>query len=271
MTTPILPLLVEPDVLEQTLDNRDLLVVDLSKPDNYRKLHVPGAVHLDYVQIVAVKKPVIGLLPDDATLAALFSKAGIDAATHVVAYDDEGGGRAARLLWTLAATGHRHYSLLNGGLHAWANEGHRIESGAVPPRVKSFTVRHSDEPIAHSDYILSHLHDSHYCLLDVRSADEYSGVKKLAGRGGHIPGAVHMEWTRAIDATRNLRLKPDSELQAMLGAVGATPERQVIAYCQSHHRSAHTWLVLKYLGYPEVKGYPGSWSDWGNNPSLPVQ
>ncbi len=271
MNTSILPLLVEPDTLEDSLDKDDLLVIDLSKPDNYHKLHVPGAVHLDYTQIVAVKKPVVGLLPDDETLARLFSATGIDASTHVVAYDDEGGGRAARLLWTLATAGHTRYSLLNGGLHAWANEGHRFESAAAVVQPKSFTVRHSDEPIALSGYIHSRLQDRNCCLLDVRSADEFNGVKKLAGRGGHIPGAVNLEWTQAIDTARNLRLKPDAELKALLEPIGATPDRQVITYCQSHHRSAHTWLVLKHLGYPDIKGYPGSWSDWGNNPALPVE
>jgi thiosulfate/3-mercaptopyruvate sulfurtransferase len=266
-----LPLLVEPDSLDKSLGNENLLIIDLSKVDNYRKLHVPGAVHLDYAQIVAANKPVAGLLPDDQTLGALFSATGIDSDTHVVAYDDEGGGRASRLLWTLATAGHTRYSLLNGGLHAWANEGYRFESDVVAPQPRSFTVRHDETPIARSDYILGRLHDSSHCLLDVRSPDEYMGVKKLAGRAGHIPGAVNLEWTQNIDTSRNLRLKPDATLHALLQGVGATPDRQVVCYCQSHHRSAHTWFVLSYLGYPDVKGYPGSWSDWGNNPALPVE
>jgi thiosulfate/3-mercaptopyruvate sulfurtransferase len=266
-----LPLLVEPDLLEKSLGNQNLLIADLSKADNYRKLHVPGAVHLDYAQIVAAHKPVVGLLPDDPTLAALFSATGIDSDTHVVACDDEGGGRAARLLWTLATAGHTQYSLLNGGLHAWANEGHVLAIDRVTPQPRSFTVRHDEAPLARSDYILGGLQDSHRCLLDARSADEYDGVRKLAERAGHIPGAANLEWTLAIDTARNLRLKPDEELRTLLQGVGATPDRQVICYCHSHHRSAHTWFVLRYLDYPDVKGYPGSWSDWGNNPALPVE
>mgnify|MGYP000517747764 CR=1 FL=1 len=96
-----LPLLLEPEILEQHLGDNGLLVVDLGKPDTYRQLHVPGAVFLDYGRIVAMNKPVMGLLPDDATLQSVFSAAGISRDTHVVAYDDEGGGKAARLLWTL--------------------------------------------------------------------------------------------------------------------------------------------------------------------------
>jgi thiosulfate/3-mercaptopyruvate sulfurtransferase len=271
MTNPTLPLLVEPDTLEKSLDCDNVVIVDLSRHDNYRKLHVPGAVHLDYVQIVSMHKPVLGLLPDDSTLERLFGATGIQAGTHVVAYDDEGGGRAARLLWTLETAGHGRYSLLNGGLHAWANEGHRFESTATAPQPGTFTVQHDERAIARSDYIHSRLHDDRVCLLDVRSPDEYSGVKKLAQRGGHIPGAVNLEWTRALDTTRNLRLRPAAELRTLLEGIGATPQREVIVYCHSHHRSAHTWFVLKYLGYHDVRGYPGSWSDWGNDPALPVQ
>ena len=96
-----LPLLIEPKTLKESLGSDNLLVVDLGKADTYRKLHIPGAVFLDYPTIVAVNKPVMGLLPDESTLERVFSAIGIDSNTHVVAYDDEGGGKAARLLWTL--------------------------------------------------------------------------------------------------------------------------------------------------------------------------
>jgi len=271
MNAPQLPLLVEPDILEKSLGKENILIVDLSKLDTYRKLHIPGAVHLDYPQIIAARKPVMGLLPDDATLERLFSSIGIDNETHVVACDDEGGGRAARLLWTLAAVGHTRFSLLNGGLHAWANEGHPVDAASVTPAARTFTVHRDPAPVATRDHIRERLGNSATCLLDTRSPDEFNGVKRFAERGGHIPGAVNMDWTQAIDTGRNMRFRPDDELRAMLLAVGATPDREVITYCQTHHRSAHTWMVLKHLGYPDAKGYPGSWSDWGNDPSLPVE
>ncbi|MEZ5542805.1 MAG: sulfurtransferase [Pseudomonadota bacterium] len=271
MTAPVLPLLVEPDALEQSLGTENLLVVDLSKAETYARLHIPGAVHLDYPQIIAARRPVMGLLPDDTALERLFSAIGIDNDTHVVAYDDEGGGRASRLLWTLAAAGHARYSLLNGGLHSWANEGHPLDAQRVTPVAKSFTVRRDPDPVATREHIRAHLGDSAVCLLDVRTPEEFSGVKRFAEHGGHIPGAVNMDWTLAIDSARNLRFKPDAELRALLSGIGATPEREVITYCQTHHRSAHTWLVLKYLGYPHARGYPGSWSDWGNDPAMPVE
>jgi thiosulfate/3-mercaptopyruvate sulfurtransferase len=271
MTDTAPPLLIETDMLEDILYSEHILIVDLGKADTYRKLHIPGAVFVDYGQIVAVSKPMMGLLPDDGTLQQIFSSIGIDRDTHVVAYDDEGGGRAARFLWTLEVAGHTRFSLLNGGLHAWANEGHPYDDAAVTPAAARFELAHNDAPVAGSAYIRVRLGNRDVGLLDVRSAEEFSGVKRFADRGGHIPGAVNLEWTQAMDQTRNLRLKPDEELEQLYARIGITPDREIITYCQSHHRSAHTYIVLRHLGFPRVKGYPGSWSDWGNDPELPVE
>jgi thiosulfate/3-mercaptopyruvate sulfurtransferase len=271
METNTLPLLIEPDTLEASLHHDNILIVDMNKAETYLKIHIPGAVQLDYLRIIDSRRPVMGLVPDDATLTALFSSLGIDADTHVIAYDDEGGGRAARLLWTLEVAGHRRISLLNGGLHSWANEGHPLDRTPVPPTAKTFHVNRNNTPSADSSYIREQLNNADCRLLDVRSPEEYSGLKRFAERGGHIPGAVNLNWTEAIDINRNMRFKSDEALQSILTPLGITPDREVIVYCQTHHRSAHSYMVLKHLGYERIKGYPGSWSDWGNNPELPVE
>jgi thiosulfate/3-mercaptopyruvate sulfurtransferase len=265
------PLLFEPLELEARLADSNLQVVDVCKAEQYARGHIPGAVHLDYSRLVLSQPPVMGLLPSADYMSGLFSSLGLRSEAYTVAYDDEGGGHAARLLWSLAAYGHKRYALLNGGLRAWANEDHPLDSTPVAPEPSDYRVSYNPDIVAERDYIAARLHDASTRLLDCRSPKEYSGEEKRAARVGHIPGAVNMEWTEAMDLTRNLRLKAPEALLARLTAADVTPDREVITYCHSHHRSAHTWLVLKSLGFKRVRGYPGSWSEWGNLPDMPVE
>lgn len=272
MTQPHLPLLVEADVLQAHLGEKKLLIVDLGKADTYTKGHIPGAVFLDYSRIVRTEKPAAGLLPDEGRLSEVLSEIGLTPQTHVVAYDDEGGGKAGRLLWTLEALGHHHYSLLNGGLHVWLKEGHPLSHEPVTPRSSQYQARLQDDckAVCNRHFILEHLHDPGVALLDARSPAEYRGEKRYAERGGHIPGALNIEWTEFMDQSHNLRLKAIAVLRIMLEEKGCTQDKTIVAYCHTHHRSAHTWFVLKYLGY-KVCGYEGSWSEWGNRLDTPVE
>ena len=266
-----LPLIIEPDALEAALGTPGLLVVDLSRQSTHAQFHVPGAVFLEYASIIRPQPPAMGMVADDAQLEQVFSAIGIGPDTHVVAYDDEGGGKAARLLYTLEVVGHSGYSLLNGGLHAWANEGHPLDKDPVQPRPAPFVARPNSDPIADKAHILDRLGASDLALLDTRNEQEFSGARRFAQKAGHIPGAVHWEWTQSMDMNRNLRLKPVEELRAGLEALGVNNDAEVVVYCQTHHRAAHTYIVLKALGYPRVKGYPGAWSEWGNSPDTPVE
>jgi len=266
-----LPLLIEPETLEPLLGNPDLILVDLSRSDIHAQYHIPGAVHLEYSQIVRMAPPVGGLLPDEAQLSAVLATIGLTPERHVVAYDDEGGGKACRLLWTLEAVGHRRYSLLNGGLHAWANEGHELTREPTRATPSAYSAHYVDSNVvADTAYISAHLDDAGHVLLDARSALEYRGLQRYSARGGHIPGAVNFEWTEAMDQGHNLRLRPATELRTQLEGLGVTAEKTVVAYCQTHHRSAHTWFMLKWLGY-QAMGYEGSWSDWGNREDTPIE
>lgn len=270
--TPDLPLLLAPEQLARRLDTPGLLIVDLSRADLHQQFHIPGAVPLDYAALVAARPPVAGLVPDNHSLTRLFSALGLRPETHVVAYDDEGGGKAARLLWTLALCGHRNYSLLDGGLHAWSEARLPLtrEATALQPGHYEAHVDRRSPELATRDTILASLDKPDHALLDVRSPGEYSGIQRYSARGGHIPGAVNIEWSEFMDQNRALRLKPEPQMRKLLEENGVVPGKKVTVYCQTNHRSAHSWFVLKLLGY-QVAAYEGSWSDWGNSDELPVE
>ncbi|HEX5514264.1 MAG TPA: sulfurtransferase [Gammaproteobacteria bacterium] len=272
MVAPLLPIVVEPEQLQPVLGDPRLLLVDLSDPANYVAHHLPGAVNLPFPAIISPQPPAMGMLPDTAQLSAVLSAVGLTEDRHVVAYDGEGSGRASRLLWTLDALGHPGLSLLDGGLAAWAAAGGPLESGNVAPQPSQYVAKlRNPAAVADLDYIRSHLGDSEVIVLDTRSAAEYSGVDQRAARAGHIPGAVNFDWTRAMDPQRHRRLLPAQTLRSMLQDLGVTPDKEVITHCQTHHRSAHTYVMLKHLGYDRVRGYPGSWSEWGNRDDTPVE
>ncbi len=272
MTQTLLPLITEPEQLEAALGADNLVVIHISKPERYAEFHVPGAIYLQGPQFVRVEKPTMGLLPHPGDLQQLLEACGISPETHALAYDDEGGGWASRLLWTLDCIGHKHFSLLNGGLISWVSEGFPVSRDNTPqPATGNYPVTYRDGPVADAEYIMARSGSEDFVPLDSRTPQEFSGEKKLAARGGHIPGAQLLNWVDTMDQGRNLRFKPESELRGMLEQRGITPDKEVLCYCQSHHRSSHACIMLKSLGYTRVKGYPGAWSDWGNRPDTPVE
>ena len=263
---------IEPEQLEALCGNGNIVIIDLCKAKQYAQAHIPGALFVNYGNIVKMDKPIMGLLPDNEEFSALLSSLGITKKSLIVAYDDEGGGCAARFVWTLHVFGHETAVVLNGGLHSWANEGHEL-SNTVPdnPEPSGYTLNKTHRHTATRAFIQTHLEDKNVVFLDARSLAEYNGEKKFAERAGHIPGAVHYEWTEAMDRNNNLRRLPAEVIQQRLDDLGISKDKEVVCYCQSHHRSAYSWLVLKSLGYEDVLGYPGSWSEWGNHPDTPIE
>lgn len=271
MTDIELPLLLEPEELRTQIGAEWLLLVDLSDHAVHAYYHIPGAVPLAYDDIVASQPPLMGLLPDSEHLSRVLSGIGLTDNHHVVAYDDGNNGKACRLLWTLDCLGHRRYSLLNGGLTAWSNTGLPLNNHAETANSSRYHARIEPQALADRAYIEQHLDDPSVVLLDTRSESEFNGTVVRARRGGHIPGAVNIEWTRAIDDHNDLRFRNADELRSLYELAGVTPDKQIITYCQTHHRSAHTYIVLKSLGYTDIKGYAGAWSEWGNLDDTPVE
>jgi len=269
-----LPLLIEGDQLVPLLpevSNGNLLIIDTCSSEQYQRAHIPAAVHVPPQSLQGGVKPGVGRLPSTVQLQGLMSSIGLRDDVHVVVYDDEGGGWAGRFIWTLDAIGFSNYSYINGGIHAWQAANLPVESTVNHSKVTEYKVTIDHTVIAEIDDIVPLLGSDQIGIWDARSEAEYRGEKVLADRGGHIPGAVNIDWLELIDRDNNTRLIDLDGLQTRLNECGLTQDKLIVTHCQTHHRSGLTYLAMKLLGYPNIKGYHGSWSEWGNSEDTPIE
>jgi len=265
---PTIPLILEPEELVALKSQPDILIVDLSAEPGYMESHIEAAVHIHPAELVSGVQPATGKLPGIDRLETLFSRIGYHPGQHIVACDDEGGGWAGRFIWTLDVIGHQHMSYLNGGMHAWTAL--HLPTTAEVPRISPTTanITINTHVIATKAEVLASLDNPDTVIWDARAPDEYAGTRKTARRSGHIPGAVNLEWTRAMDLSRQLRIRTD--IVELLASVGISCDKKIITHCQTHHRSGFTYLIGKSLGL-DIRAYDGSWSEWGNDPDTPIE
>jgi thiosulfate/3-mercaptopyruvate sulfurtransferase len=223
--------------------------------------------------------PIVRDYIDSERFAQLVSDKGISRDTTVVFYGDKNNWWACYAFWVFQLFGHANAKVMNGGRKKWIEEGREL-SKEVPnyPATTYQAPRREDAPIrAFRDEVLEHV-NSGQALVDVRSPGEYSGEllhmadypQEGALRGGHIPGAKNIPWGKA--AAEDGTFKPYAELKALYEGEAITPDKDVVAYCRIGERSSHTWFVLTYLlGYPKVRNYDGSWTEWGNAVGLPIE
>jgi thiosulfate/3-mercaptopyruvate sulfurtransferase len=244
----------------------------------YETGHIPGAVKVDWH--TDLQDPVARDYLDARGFARLMSAKGIARDDTVVFYGDNFNWWAAYALWVFALFGHPDVRLLDGGRAKWIAEGRPITTEATSRPATSYPVpeRH-DAPIrAFRDEVMAHLRAGGK-LVDVRSPEEYAGTKlhmpeypqEGALRGGHIPGAASIPWKRAADDDGSF--KSVDELRAIYeGEQGLAAGDDVIVYCRIGERSSHTWFVLtQLLGFPSVRNYDGSWTEWGNLVRAPIE
>ncbi len=263
------PRLYEPEELSG-LDTRNWLIVHVAQADAFAQAHLPEARLVTPRELVLGSPPAPGRLPPVAQLEAMFCRIGYRPDQHIVTYDDEGGGWAGRFGWTLDVIGHRNWGYINGGVHAMhACRVGLVAGPPVPVVPTSVRITLHHEPIAEIADILATLGSPDHVVLDVRTAEEYAGVRAASARSGHIPGAVNIDWMRMQDPARATRLV--TNIAQLLESHGITPDKHVITHCQTHHRSGLSYLVMRLLGYPHVQAYHGSWSEWGNRDDTPIE
>jgi thiosulfate/3-mercaptopyruvate sulfurtransferase len=257
------------DELSSRLTDPRLVLMDMRPPEAYANGHIPGSRSFDIFGISLIDTRPHPLEAFLWMIEHLIQAKGVNNDSTVVAYDDIAGMRSARLFWFLEYFGHEDVHLLNGGFNAWQAAGLPVTQEAVVPKAGNFKMKPQPPRIATADDVLGRLGNPSSVIVDTRSDGEYTGQLVRAKRGGAIPGAVHLEWTNNLDAKGFF--KSADELKTMYVEKNITPEKEVIPHCQGAYRSAHTYLALRLLGYPNVRNYLGSWGEWGNREDLPIE
>lgn len=272
--------LVSIDELETYASNPRVRFVQIDEDTLlYEMGHLPGAVKLDWH--TELQRPDVRDFISADGFAELMEEKGISNDSIVLLYGDQSNWWAAYAFWFFKYNGHEEVKLINGGLQKLRESGVELVQDQPEITRGSYTVPYRDASIrAFAPDVLHHLLDVQTgagSMVDVRSHAEFTGEKlhmadypqEGALRGGHIPGAVSVPWSQAIkeDGT----FKSAAELRTLYEGAGVVPGKPIIAYCRIAERSSHTWFALKYLlGYPDVRNYDGSWTEWGNMVGVPI-
>jgi len=269
--------LVSTDWVAQHLNDQAVRMVEVDVDTKaYGEGHVPNAVGWawDTQLCDTVRRDII----PKAKFEQLMADSGISNATPVILYGDNNNWFAAWAFWQLKVYGHQDVRLMDGGRKKWIAEGRELSTEVPKPSRASYKAQEPDASIrAFLAEVMKASSARSAQLVDVRSPQEFSGeilappgLPETCQRGGHIPGAANIPWGKACNDDGTF--KSAEELRALYGGAGITGQQPVIAYCRIGERSSHTWFVLKHLlGYPNVKNYDGSWTEWGNLVAAPVE
>jgi thiosulfate/3-mercaptopyruvate sulfurtransferase len=242
----------------------------------YNQGHVPEAIGWNWTTELC--DTLVRDIVPKAKLEQLLGRSGITPQSTIVLYGDNNNWFAAWAFWQLKIYGHRDVRIMDGGRKKWLAEGRELETETPQPAGTTYKAQDPDLSIrAFLQEVQRALGRPETVLVDVRSPQEFTGeilappgLPETCQRGGHIPGAKSIPWAKACNEDGTF--KSASELSSLYGAQEVTPDRDVIAYCRIGERSSHTWFVLKYLlGFPRVKNYDGSWTEWGNLVGAPVE
>ncbi|MGD1018874.1 MAG: sulfurtransferase [Verrucomicrobiia bacterium] len=268
--------LVSTDWVEQHKDDASLRLVEVDVDTSaYEQGHIAGAIAWNWQSQLCdnIRRDVL----TEEAFEKLMSESGIAMDTTVVLYGDNNNWFACYAFWQLKLYGHRDARIMNGGRKKWLAEKRAVTRDVRKYLETDYRALPADTSVrAFRDDVALAIKESKFNLVDVRSPDEYTGkviappgMTETAQRGGHIPTALNVPWAQAVNEDGTF--KDHDTLLELYRSHGVTPYDDAIAYCRIGERSAHTWFVLKYLlGYPSVRNYDGSWTEWGNLVNAPI-
>jgi len=263
-------LLVDTRWLAEHLQSDDVRVVDAREAKDYAAGHLPRAVSVP--RSATFDPEGAGSMAGSAErIAALFGAQGIDASVHVVVYDEGRGTAAARVFWTLEYYGHPKVSVLDGGFAKWSREEREVTQETPATKPVELGVRPVPRRLSTKAEVLADLGAADAVLVDARSDGEYTGRTVRSERGGHVPGAVHIEWTRNFTEGEVPVFRSAAELSKLYQDAGVTLDKRAHVYCQTAQRSSVAYLALRLLGHETPGNYDGSWQEWGDDPDVPIE
>jgi len=264
-------LLIETQKLAQLLSSPQLRLLDARPPEEYRLGHLPGAANLPALATDALEANRRGFPLPPERAEELFREMGINSNSQIVIYDDQGSRFAARVFYVLEFFGHSHVKVLNGGFKKWQSEGLPLTTDSPGIAPGDFKPQAHSAFIATSEWVKAHLKDPQVKLLDARSVAEFKGERIQGPRGGHIPCAINLEWTRVLASGEIKTFLDAPSLEKLFSDAQISPGQEVVTYCQMGMRAADLYFALRLLGYERVRMYDGSWQDWSALADLPVE
>jgi len=228
-----------------------------------------GAHLVAFDDIVSSEGDTGGLLPPIDHLNKVLAHSGVGPDKRVVIYDDQNNLCASRLAWTLIECGLKEVCLVDGGKKALRSAGAKLVHTRTTPSDDTVELSYTGAYTSSAEDILCVLDDPAHRPLDARTAEEFHGQDVRSAHGGHIPGAIHLDWQECVSPEDPAFLRPREELEQLLENRGIHQGQTLYLYCQTHRRSSLLFCILRMLGYRHLKGYPGAWSDWGNRADLP--
>lgn len=266
---PNAQLLVEATELHSLLEEENIFLIDAREQTGDSL--IPGAIHFSAIEkLTDPDHPVQSYLIGPETFERMMQEIGLNNDDRVVIYDQGNSLASARLFYALDYYGFSNASVLNGGIQGWT-AAYPVDDRPAEQSPGNFSVDVQESKFCDLSYVMEASNDPDKIIFDARSEDEYTGADERAEQSGHIPNAVHLEWSNVLTEDGIPYFKTAQDIQDIYDSHGITRDKEIIPHCHTNVRGSHAYFTLRLMGYDSVRAYEGSWSEYGNSPDAVVE